>query len=113
MKILLSSYQCLPNQGSELGNGWQWARALADCGHDVTVLTQPSHIIRAAAPPDIKFLHASASESSLRHLSSRLGWARHYMHWQDAALKYVAMQAQEYDVVHHVSWGSLHLGSRL
>lgn len=120
MKILLSSYQCLPNEGSELGNGWNWARALTDCGHDVTVLTQPSHIIRAAAPPDIKFLHVDASESPLRRFSPLLGatghqlrWADHYLRWQDAALRYVEAQSQQYDVVHHVSWGSLHLGSML
>jgi glycosyltransferase involved in cell wall biosynthesis len=113
MKILLSSYQCLPNQGSELGNGWQWARALADCGHDVTVLTQPSHIIRAAAPPDIRFIHVGVPESPLRHFSSPLGWVAHYLRWQDAAAEYVERQPDHYDVVHHVSWGSLHLGSKL
>ena len=96
MKILLSSYQCLPNEGSELGNGWQWARALADCGHDVTVLTQPSHIIRAAAPPDIEFLFADARESPLHRFSGRLGavghqlrWTNHYLRWQEAALRYM------------------------
>jgi glycosyltransferase involved in cell wall biosynthesis len=113
MKILLSSFQCVPNEGSELGNGWHWARALADCGHDVTVLTQPSHIIRAAAPQDIKFLHVDAAESPLRRFSPLLGTAAYYLRWQDAALRYVEMQPQKYDVVHHVSWGSLHLGSML
>lgn len=120
MKILLSSYQCLPEAGSELGNGWQWARALTDYGHNVTVLTQPSHIIRAAAPPDIEFLHVAASESPLRRFSQHLGtagdqlrWAGHYLRWQDAALSYIASRQQRYDVVHHVSWGSLRLGSML
>ena len=110
MKILLSSFQCMPDRGSELGNGWHWARALADCGHDVTVLTQPSDIVRAAAPPDIKFLYADASEPPEHRFSSRLVTLRYYMRWQDAALRYVEMQPQQYDVVHHVSWGSLRLG---
>lgn len=113
MKILLSSFQCLPDRGSELGNGWHWARALADCGHDVTVLTQPSDIVRAAAPPDIKFLYADASEPPQHRFSSPLVTIRYYLRWQDTALRYVEMQPQEYDVVHHVSWGSLRLGSRL
>jgi glycosyltransferase involved in cell wall biosynthesis len=113
MKILLSSFQCVPNQGSELGNGWHWARALADCGHDVTVLTQPSHIIRAAAPPDIKFIYADASEPPAHRFKSRLVTTKYYLRWQDTALRYIEMQPQQYDVVHHVSWGSLHLGSRL
>jgi glycosyltransferase involved in cell wall biosynthesis len=113
VKILLSSFQCVPNQGSELGNGWHWARALADCGHDVTVLTQESHIIRAAAPPDIQFLHVDGSASPLDRISSLMGTIDYYLRWQDAALKYVEAQSVHYDVVHHVSWGSLHLGSRL
>ncbi len=113
MKILLSSFQCVPNQGSELGNGWHWARALADCGHDVTVLTQPSHIIEAAAPPDIKFLFADASEPPVHRFKSLLVTTRYYLRWQDEALRYVEQQSQQYDVVHHVSWGSLHLGSML
>lgn len=113
MKILLSSFQCVPNQGSELGNGWHWARALADCGHDVTVLTQPSHIIRAAAPPDIKFIYADASEPPAHRFKSRLATFRYYSRWQDTALRCIEMQSKQYDVVHHVSWGSLHLGSRL
>ena len=113
MKILLSSFQCLPDRGSELGNGWHWARALADCGHDVTVLTQPSDIVRAAAPPDIKFLYADASEPPQHRFSSRLVTTRYYLRWQRTALRYVEMQPQQYDVVHHVSWGSLRLGSKL
>jgi glycosyltransferase involved in cell wall biosynthesis len=113
MKILLSSFQCVPNRGSELGNGWHWARALADCGHDVTVLTQPSDIVRAAAPPDIKFLHVDASEPEEHRFSSVLVTTRYYLRWQDAALRYVEMQRQQYDVVHHVTWGSLRLGSKL
>jgi glycosyltransferase involved in cell wall biosynthesis len=113
MKILLSSYQCLPNQGSELGNGWNWARALTDRGHDVTVLTQPSHIIRAAAPPDISFLHVGVPESPFGRFTTLVGTAHHYLRWQDAALAHVQRRPERYDVVHHVSWGSLHLGSQL
>ncbi|WP_323100911.1 glycosyltransferase family 4 protein [Intrasporangium sp. YIM S08009] len=113
MRILLSSYQCLPDQGSELGNGWHWARALADCGHEVTVLTQPSHIIEAAAHPDIEFLHVGAPMPVVHRLSSTLGNTQHYLRWQDAALRYLETRPLRYDVAHHVSWGSLHLGSRL
>jgi glycosyltransferase involved in cell wall biosynthesis len=117
MKILLSSFQCVPNQGSELGNGWHWARALADRGHEVTVLTQESHIIRAAAPPDIKFFHVDPSESPLLRFPPLSGtgiyYYLYYLRWQEAALRYVQAQSQQYDVVHHVSWGSLHLGNML
>lgn len=114
MRVLLSSFQCLPDEGSELGNGWHWARALADLGHDVTVLTQPSHIIRAAAPPDITFIHVYAPDSPARRYWSVAGIAHYYLRWQQAALAYMQThQPEKYDVVHHVSWGSLHLGSML
>ena len=114
MRVLLSSFQCLPDHGSELGNGWHWARALADVGHDVTVLPQPSHIIRAAAPPDITFIHVYAPDSPARRYSSLAGIVHYYLRWQQAALAYMqTQQPEKYDVVHHVSWGSLHLGSML
>jgi glycosyltransferase involved in cell wall biosynthesis len=122
LKVLLSSYQCLPNQGSELGNGWHWARALTDAGHHVTVLTQESHIIRAAAPPDIEFMHVPTTGESrvqkavapLGGLGKRVYWLDHYLHWQDAALEHMQAQPRaRFDVVHHASWGSLRLGSKL
>ncbi len=113
MRILLSSYQCLPNQGSELGNGWHWARALTNRGHDVTVLTQESHIIRAAAPPDITFLHVDAAESPFSRVAPMVGTPHHYLRWQEAALRYMQGRSEQYDLAHHVSWGSLHLGSML
>ena len=113
MRVLLSSYQCMPDQGSELGNGWHWAGALSELGHEVTVLTQPSHIIRAAAPPGITFLHAACNTSPLARFSSQLGTTHHYLHWQDAAWEFASEWDQPFDVVHHVSWGSLHLGSQL
>ena len=115
MKILLSSFQCVPDQGSELGNGWHWARALADCGHDVTVLTQLSYReqILAAGPQKIEFCFIDAPASPLHGFSPRLGMYDLYLRWQNAALRHVEMQSQPYDVAHHVAWGSLHLGSML
>lgn len=37
----------------------------------------------------------------------------YYESWQDAALRHIEMQSDQYDVVHHVVWSSLHLGSSL
>ena len=46
--------------------------------------------------------------------SSKLLWAYDiYGRWQDAALRHVEAQAQQYDVAHHVTYGGLHLGSML
>src|ERR1700760_4986720 len=40
MNVLLSAYACMPNSGSEPGNGWNWAMHLAERGIKVTVLTR-------------------------------------------------------------------------
>src|ERR1039458_135136 len=39
MKVLLSAYACLPNRGTEPGNGWGLAVHLARVGTEVHVLT--------------------------------------------------------------------------
>lgn len=36
-----------------------------------------------------------------------------YRRWQDAALRHAEASRERYDVAHHVTWGSLHLGSML
>ena len=115
MKVLLSSFQCGPGQGSELGNGWNWARALTDCGHDVTVITLSSfeEEIRRADPRGVKFRFVDVPWRPAYRLAPQLGLYRYYVRWQDAALRHIEMQSDHYDVVHHVAWGSLHLGTRL
>jgi glycosyltransferase involved in cell wall biosynthesis len=115
MKVLLSAFQCGPGQGSELGNGWNWARALSDCGHDVTVITLSSfeEEIRKADPRGVKFHFVEVPWRPAYRLSFQLGLYHYYVSWQDAALRHVEMQPGRYDVVHHVAWGSLHLGTRL
>ena len=115
VKVLLSSFQCGPGQGSELGNGWNWANALTDCGHDITVITQSSfeEAIRKADPRDVKFHFVEVPWRPAYRLAPSLGVYHYYLSWQDAALRHIERQSDRYDVVHHVAWGSLHLGSRL
>jgi glycosyltransferase involved in cell wall biosynthesis len=115
VKVLLSAFQCSPGRGSEPGNGWHWATALARFGHDVTVLTVSGfrEPILAADTHGIEFCFIDLPDSPLERLASR--WAEYdvYRRWQDAALAHVAAQADQYDVVHHVTWASLRLGSTL
>ena len=114
MKVLLSALACCPGQGSEPNTGWQWANALADLGHEVTVLTMSSFRdpIQAAGADTVDFRFIDIPSSPLGF--SRLLWtADVYRRWQDAALRYVRATARRYDVVHHVTWASLHLGSPL
>ena len=115
VKVLLSAFQCVPGQGSELGNGWHWATALADLGCEVTVVTSAYYRDQVLATDTcgIEFRFVDLPTSPLRRFPSRLWTYDIYMRWQDAALKYLEAQPQRYDVVHHVGWGSLHLGSKL
>jgi glycosyltransferase involved in cell wall biosynthesis len=121
LKVLVSSYQCVPNQGSELGNGWNWARALADEGHQVTVVTKEPQSELGTSTSDIEFLSVPPSESRTQKTALRLGSVgrqaytlSHYIKWQSAAAEYIHDHHRaSFDVVHHVAWGSLHLGSGL
>ena len=115
MKILLSAFQCSPDRGSEPGVGWHWATALADMGHDVTVITSSMfrEAILAAGPQGIDFRFVDLPVSPLRRFSSTLQMYDVYRRWQDAALRDIEDLAARYDVAHHVTWGSLRLGSRL
>lgn len=115
MKVLLSAFQCSPGRGSEPGNGWHWANALAEFGHDVTVLTSSNfrEPILAADPQGIRFSFIDLPSSPLRRVAPRLGWYDIYRQWQDAALARAQAEPQPFDVIHHVTWASLRLGSML
>ena len=116
MRILLSALACGPGLGSEPGTGWHWTRALADLGHDVTVLTMSSYreAIQAAGEDRVDFRYIDIPSSPLPRFTSRLWTVDIYRRWQDAALRHVeAMPEKKFDVIHHVTWGSLHLGSPL
>ena len=115
MRILLSAIHCSPSKGSEPGTGWHWATTLADLGHDVTVLTSTvfQEEILAAGPQRVDFRFIDVPLGSLRHISPALGSYAIYLRWQNAALKHIKAQQDQFDVAHHVTWGSLQLGSTL
>lgn len=100
--------------GSEPGNGWQWSKALADAGHEVTVLTQPEFRDRITAEgrDDIDFQFVRQSATPLGHVQLMRTYDT-YRRWQNAAIDHAQGMHGDWDVVHHVVWGSLHLGSRL
>jgi len=115
MRVLLSAFQCSPGRGSEPGNGWHWATSLAEYGHDVTVLTTPydRDAIFAADPKGIDFRFIPFPRSALRRVSNRFGVYDVYRRWQESALALAERTPRQWDVAHHVTWASLHLGSRL
>jgi glycosyltransferase involved in cell wall biosynthesis len=115
MKVLLSALACSPGVGSEPGTGWHWSQALSEHGHDVTVLTMANYrdAITAAGPRHADFRFIDVPTSPVPRLAKQLWTADIYHRWQQAAFKHVAESSQRFDVVHHVTWGSLHLGSEL
>ena len=115
MRVLLSAFACCPGKGSEPGTGWHWAGALADLGHEVTVLTwaDQREEILASCPQGVDFRFIDIPTSPIPR-SSKLLWAYDaYGRWQAAALRNVEAHAQQYDVAHHVTYGGLHMGSML
>jgi glycosyltransferase involved in cell wall biosynthesis len=115
MRVLLSAFQCGPGFGSEPGNGWHWATALAEHGHEVTVLTtsDEKEAVLAADPQGIDFRFIDLQKSPQRHFSRHLARYPVYLRWQEDALRHVERTSQQYDVAHHVTFASLHLGSML
>ena len=114
MKVLVSAFQCAPGHGGEIGNGWMWSTSLANCGHEVTVLTHSEFRDRvlAGGRSDIDFHFVHAAPIPMR-LPGDIDAYDEYRRWQNSAYEYAAALGQDWDVIHHVGWGSLHLGSRL
>jgi glycosyltransferase involved in cell wall biosynthesis len=124
MKIGITAYCCDPSRGTEFGLGWGWAKAYALRGHDVTVLTSrdaSSREGRAMAslqgelPPGLRFVElaheVADSISSPDGLSAMMSFHRSNQAWIDEASAYLSAHA--FDVVHHVSGGSVQGGSPL
>jgi glycosyltransferase involved in cell wall biosynthesis len=116
MRILLSAYACRANAGSEPAQGWGWATHLAGRGHEVHVLVAKRNQesveagLREEALPNLRFSYVPV----------RYDWAKrweglHYALWQAAALKAARELCSEvrFDVVHHVTYASIHVPSQL
>lgn len=123
MKILLSAYACRPNYGSEEGYGWNWAKSLAEMNHHVWVLTHPTsqrfieEETQIRSYPNLRFIYLKPPDNFVDRIigKTRLNWQYTYFRWQHEALKEVQELDQEFDfdLIHHVTWGSVTAGSRL
>ena len=114
MKILLSSYACRPNKGSECGVGWHWAVELAR-SHEVWVLTRTKnqeYIQEKLAIDPIDNLHFAYYDLP--------NWARwwkswpgavylYYLLWQFGAYLFAKSLSKQitFDLVHHVTFVSV------
>ena len=120
LKVLMSAYACEPNQGSEPGVGWNWAREMSRW-HDVWVLT------RASNRPTIEQAAPAAGQSGLHWIYYDLPrWLRfwkkgsrgvqaYYFFWQLAAGRVGARAQREvgFDLLHHVTFGKYWVPSYL
>jgi glycosyltransferase involved in cell wall biosynthesis len=118
-KILLSAFACEPGKGSEQGNGWNWAIGLVAKGYEVHCLTRTVNQPAIETVPKIKNLHFHYVTMPLGtealYLMTQASIYLHYMLWQYLAYRRGLSLQRKIDflVVHHVTWGSLQMGSFL
>ena len=115
-KILLLSYGCEPNRGSEAGLGWHWTDYLST-RHEVIALTHP----RGRAAIEAQLAKDPRPNLRLRYVELPFlldPWRRfpgeqaiqlRYILWQVAAYLVARriVASEEIDLVHHVSWTTM------
>lgn len=118
-KLLLSAFACDPTRGSEPSYGWNWALGLAERGYEVHCFTRQvgRSGIESRAKPDNLFFHYIELPLKLEKLysASTATMYIYYILWQQRAYKIARKMhgVSPFDVAHHVTWGSLQLGSFL
>jgi glycosyltransferase involved in cell wall biosynthesis len=119
MKILLSAFSCEPGRGSEPGKSWNWAYELAIAGNEVWVLTSSigkpaiEAFLTSTPVPGLRFVYIERPQ--IPTFAGPFRVLLQHIRWQWYALD-VARDLNEkidFDVVHHISFGSIHLGSQL
>jgi glycosyltransferase involved in cell wall biosynthesis len=118
-KVLISAFACQPNKGSEFASGWNWCTGLAKLGYEVHCLTLRSNapFIQEVEAPANLYFHYTALPLGLQAMYklSQATMYIHYILWQRLAYKRgkTLHRKLRFDVVHHVSWGSIQMGSFL
>ena len=118
MKIILSAYACRPFTGSEPGNGWNWCQHLAEAGHEIWLVTTScvkEELAEACAKYPNIHLHFVEEPQLPLGLSKLAARRLDYFSWQKAILPVARaiVSSNSIDLVHHVTYGSLHGGSQL
>lgn len=116
-KVLLSAFSCNPTKGSEPGNGWNWAIGLANKGfevHCITRITEKADIESKAIPENLHFYFVELSFGLKKlYFASQATMYLYYLLWQRKAYKKAKSLNKKikFQVAHHVTWGSLQMGS--
>ncbi|MDQ1295301.1 MAG: hypothetical protein QG608_3186 [Actinomycetota bacterium] len=117
MRILMTAFACHPGKGSEPGNGWHWARALAERGHLIDLVTRSEGeraVLAECGRLGLDNIRLHLLDVPVRrnppHAEARrlLG----YETWLRACARFVR-DLPTPDVAHHTTWGSLHFGPHL
>src|SRR5436190_12406976 len=121
MKVLLVGHACAPNRGSEPGLTWQFAWHLSR-RHEVWVMTNARNReaierqLESTPNTKLHFIWIKTPKFLARRLStSDLILRLHYMFWQRAVVREAARQHRRhrFDLVHHLSWGTISAPPRL
>ncbi|MCK8490963.1 glycosyltransferase family 4 protein [Spirosoma sp. RP8] len=119
-KVLLSAYACIPNWGSEEGTGWTYATTLSLNNMEVHCLTKKDgkasieSIQANGFFPNLTVHYVLVPDWVDKFCNSNLiGMYFHYIYWQWTAYKLAKKldQSHKFDLVHHVTYGSIQLGS--
>ncbi len=119
-KVLLSAYACDPSKGSEPGNGFNWAKKVAELGYEVHCCTttrgKKAILEHPNLPSNLTFIFVElpAWMDKLYYKSS-LGMYFHYFYWQWRTYRTAKKIHRKvgFQVAHHVTWGSIQQGSFL
>lgn len=119
-KVLLSAYACLPNHGSEEGTGWTYATTLSTNELEVHCLTKKDGkasiepILAGGFFPNLIVHYVLLPAWVDKFCDTNLiGMYFHYIYWQWSAMKLALKldRQHQFDIVHHVTYGSIQLGS--
>jgi glycosyltransferase involved in cell wall biosynthesis len=118
-RVLLSAYACQPNAGSEEGNGWFFTTLLAQEGIEVHCITQQKFkadidgVMSRGGYTNITFHYVETPDWLNKAYQYLIGMYSHYIYWQWEAAKYAVELDKKYnfDLVHHITYSSVQLGS--
>ena len=119
-KVLLSAYACIPNIGSEEETGWVCARLLSQNNIEVHCLTLQKGqeviepILQTGLYPNLTVHYVPLPDWVEKAYHKGLpGMYFHYLYWQWQASQLARQldQTHRFDLVHHITYGSIQLGS--
>jgi glycosyltransferase involved in cell wall biosynthesis len=116
MKLLISTYACAPDHGSEQAVGWNWTTGAHRAGHQVWALASTVHraAIETACQKDkdlagINWIFPKVAGWPLRPGVEPARERTYNLLWQFAARRHARALQREvgFDAIHHLTWGGV------